>query len=552
MNTNGLHVNQIGYQPDQSKVAVVAGVGPEAALFEVVDEAGRIAFADQLLPHGLDPDSGDTVAHADFTALSRPGRYRLRVAGHGESFPFVIDPAAYHSVLRAAARWFYLQRSGTDKSDAETGFAHRADHTARACLWDLDGIHPELTLDVRGGWWDAGDYGRYVPPAATTLMSLLYAYRFNPGFFRDGSLGLPESGNGQPDLLDELRWELTWLLKMQRGDGGVHHKATCTGFPGEVMPDAATLPVYVYPVSTWATAQFAGALAEASLVFRHGNPAFADRLLHAARQAWRWLAATPQRYPQGGFRNPDHSGGPYSLPERDETEYRLWAAASLLHATGESTYADAFAQLWPRRDTTERAWSLYWWGGCAFAAIAYLDSSAADPAIKEEVRAALLDSCAHILAVANRTGYRVALTGDSGPFGYDWGSNAMTLGYAAQLLLANEFAPDPRLPAAAADQLSYVLGVNPLGQAYFTGAGANPVRHPHHRPSQALGRALPGMVGEGANAMQIGGDQVLQRLFATGVPFARRYADHKDSWATNEPTIYGNAAFVAVAAWLAR
>jgi endoglucanase len=128
----------------------------------------------------------------------------------------------------------------------------------------------------------------------------------------------------------------------------------------------------------------------------------------------------------------------------------------------------------------------------------------------------------------------------------------MALGYALWLLLIHQVSPNPQQLVGAAAQLHYILGTNPMNKCYFTGAGGNPVHHPHHRPSWVLGQALPGMVGEGANGMNVGGDRLLQAMFDSHIPPARCYADHKDSWATNEPTIYGNAMFVAVAAWFTR
>jgi endoglucanase len=546
-----IHINQIGYQPNQPKTVVVANA-TDARTFELVSAEGHVVFSGELVARGFDEDSGDSLAHGDFSAFTQSGRYFVRVPHVGESYPFTVGATAYAEVLKLAARWFYLQRSGAAKNDPVTNFAHPADHLAPAFLWDTDGQHPDQTFEVSGGWWDAGDYGRYVPPAATTIMALLYAWRFNPSFFHDGSLNIPESGNGQSDLLDELRWELNWLLKMQRADGAFHHKVTNTGFAGEVMPEAVTLPLYLYSVSTWATAQAAGALAEASLAFRSTDPAFADTLLSAAQKAWTWLTANLEPFPVSGFTNPEHSGGPYSLSGRDETEYRLWAAASLLHATDDPAYAKDFAKLWANRDRSQQVYSLYWWGGYAFACLAYLDSPAGDPFLKSEILSVLTKQGSVILEVIGRTGYNVALAGRFGEFGYDWGSNAINLGHALWLLLINQYAPNHQQVSGAAAQLNYVLGVNPLNKCYFTGAGGNPVHHPHHRPSLVLGHALPGMVGEGANGMNVGGDRILQALFDSHTPPARCYADHNDSWATNEPTIYGNALFVAVAAWFAR
>ncbi|MEK6572915.1 MAG: glycoside hydrolase family 9 protein, partial [Chloroflexota bacterium] len=425
-------------------------------------------------------------------------------------------------VLRLAMRWFYLQRSGVDLEDSVTGLHHRADHTTPAVLWDADGVHPERTFDVSGGWWDAGDFGRYVSPAATTLMSLFYAYRFNPDAFADGSLNIPESGNGVPDLLDEARWELEWLLKMQRADGAVHHKATTAHFTGWVMPEDDAQPIYVFDVSTQATGQFAGVMAEASIVYRNIDPQFADQLLEAARRAWGWLGANPDQYPPGGFRNPgDIETGEYSAGA-DEVRFRLWAAASLLHATGEQTYADSFAELWPQRATWRQVYGLYWPDGYAFAMVAYLDSPKGDDAIKTEIRQVIAEQSKAILNVINSTGYSVALRGNSDEFGYTWGSHCVMLNYATYLLLANEVAPGQKLVDGAAAQLNWILGANSLNKAFITGAGGNPIRTLHHAMSVASGITFPGAIGEGPNAMSIGGDPVLQAMFDADVPFSKR------------------------------
>lgn len=548
-----IHINQIGYQPGQFKQVVVAGKISPRATFQLLDAQDQAVFTGTLVSSGYDPDSDETVTQGDFSAFDTPGLYRVQVSGRGMSYPFTIGGDVYQPVLKLATRWLYLQRSGAAKDDPITGLKHSADHTTPAILYDAAGPHPDQTFQVSGGWWDAGDYGRYVPPAATTLMSLFYAYHFNPDVFQDGSLNIPESSNGLPDLLDEARWELEWLLKMQRADGAVHHKVTTADYAEAGPPEEDTQPLYLYDVSTQATAQYAGAMAEASLVYRPIDPAFADQLLAAAKRAWTWLKAHPDKYPEGGFINPEnHNGGPYSIEAGDETGQRLWAAGSLFHATGEVEYADAFAQLWPKRDPEPPVYGLSWADGYAFGMFAYLDSPGGDEILKEEIKQVVAEQSRNVLKVINSTGYRVALTGNSGVFGYTWGSNEYTLESGIYLLLANEWRPDQKLVDGAAAQLNWILGVNPLNKAYITGAGSNPVRTLHHQVSFLRDTPTPGAIGEGPNAMDTGGDEVLQAMFDDNVPFAKRYADHPDSWATNEPVIYGNAAFVAVAAWFTR
>lgn len=555
-----IRVNQLGFQPAQPKHVLVAwppASPPDAAdlVFHIValDTPWRPVLVGPLVDLGTDPDSRERVLRGDFTALREPGRYQVLLPRRGLSAPFLVHPEVYRDVLRLATRFFYLQRSGAAKDDALTGLRHQADYTApsplRAAV-DSRGRVPAAAprRDVSGGWWDAGDFGRYVPPAATTIMLLLYAYRFNPAAFADGALAIPESGNGVPDLLDELRWELLWLLKMQRADGAVHHKVATLRYP-DVMADRDPQPALLYEISTQATAAFAGALAEASVVYGMVDPRFGATLQQAAVQAWSFLSAHPQKLPAHGFRNPDDpNGGDYSVKDADENELRLWAAAALLHATGERVYAEEFARRWVHR-TPARRCGLGWPCGSTFAMRSYLDSQDGDSALHQQVRSEFAEQAAAIVQVIDSTAYQVALKGTLSPFGYDWGSVGQALNAATLLLLENQLQPDPRLVAGASAQLSWVLGQNPLAKALISGAGHNPVRAPHHRPSWYLGAAIPGAVGEGPNAMSIGGDPVLQQLFDRGLPPALRYADSAESWATNEPTIYYNAAFVAVAAW---
>jgi endoglucanase len=546
--------NQIGFAPDQAKDVVVAYAETlENPGFELVDEHGEVRFRGVLEPRGFDPDSGDWVARGDFTDLDTPGRYRVRTQAGLESHPFEIGESANVEVLRSALRWLYLQRSGRALDDPLTGISHGADLTEPAIIWGPEGPE-ERTMDVTGGWWDAGDYGRYVSPAAATIMSLLYAWRFNPDVFADGFTEIPESGNGVPDILDEVRWELEWMMKMQRTDGAVHHKATFTYYP-ECMPEDVEDPVYVFDVSTQATAQFAGAMATAATVFESFDADLTRELLAAAGRAWQWLAANPDKYPDGGFDNPflpdgtQVTGGPYSVHAADETEHRMWAAASLFLATGEERYGEVVARMWSRRDLTDPFFDMSWADGAAFAVFTSLDNERLDPDLRQEMIAELERQAETLLEVTSG-GYGVALRGVEPPFPYTWGSIEYALQRATFLLLLDEHAPDQRYEVTAAHQLSWVLGANPLGLCYLTGAGSNPPRTLHHAISMINGEPFPGAVGEGPNAALTGGDPALEAMLAEDPPPppAKCFVDDWASYASNEPTIYGNAAFVSVAA----
>jgi endoglucanase len=545
-----IHVNQSGLQPDQFKSVVVSG-DLKTATFEIVNENGRTVFSAPLEHFGFDADSQDELWRGDFAAFRLLGIYRVKIGARGFSYPFTISRNCNQQLAVVASRWLYLQRSGIDVVDSITGVNHREDHKSPAMLRDDRGVHRHHRVDTSGGWWDAGDYGRYVPSAASTIMSLLYAYHFNPRLFADGSLHIPESGNGVPDLLDEMRWELDWLLKMQRSDGAVHHK-TATRDYSEKGPSEDSQTIYLFDVSSQATAQFAGAVSEASIVYRRYDPPFADRLLSAAKRAWQWAQLNPDKYPLGGFKNPDdENGGDYAI-SGDETAVQLWAAGCLFHATGNDVFGNEFARLWAKRDQTKEIYGLSWSDGYAFGMFAYLNTSGGDPALKQLIKEVVSKQSRSIVNTIERSGFRVALTGNQPPFGYQWGSTCLALNYATYLLLANEYIPQPEFVNGAASQLSWVLGVNSLNKSFITGVGGNPVRSPHHVLSIVRGEAVPGAVTEGPNAMLVGGDPVLKSMFRANVPFSKRYADDEESWATNEPTIDANAAFIAVAARLSR
>lgn len=544
-----VQANQIGYRPNDRKYFV--SVIP-AAHFTVVDDAtGEVAFAGLLIDQGHDPDVDRHVLRGDFTGLTEPGTYRIVLSSFEESTPFTISDDVYSEPLWLATRYLYLQRSGIAINDAEiSGITLEAGHTQPAQLWgDTSGA----TLDVTGGWYDAGDYGRFIPTATFAVNQLLYAYSANPGYFGDGTLNIPESGNGVPDLLDEIRWELDWLLKMQREDGAVYHKVTTRAFPNYgTLPAEDAEQMYVFDISSADTAYFAAVTAQASLIYRELDPAYADHLLARATLAGEWLLAHPEQVPEGGFQNPPISEYPmqggYDFVGVEDIP-RMWASAELFKATGDTRYATMFAGHFAAAPQTEH--TMVWANCYPMALYAYLTAANADVDTRAAVEAVFQAQAENIYQVVISTGYNVALTDAQPGFEYEWGSNQVALAHGLYLMLANELYPNSQYVHAALGQIHYVLGVNPLAKAYISGLGANPVLEPHHNVSFHLRAAVPGIITEGANSQNTGGDARLQGLWDIGVPAAMRYVDDWDSWATNEPTIDANATFVALLAHFA-
>ncbi len=548
-----LVASQTGYRPADPKRFVTSS--PVQA-FSIVDDAtGKTVYNGQTTRWGYDEDSDQTLYWGNFDALTTPGRYRIVIPDVGESAPFDIGPDVFAQPLNMAARAFYLHRSGTAIEDtAVSGWSHAAGHLQPAILWE----DRSIARDVYGGWYDAGDFGRYMPTGAFSTSQLLYAYRANPDFFADGVLQIPESGNGTPDLLDEIRWELEWMQRMQGDDGAVYHKVTTRDYPDYgIMPDADTGQLYLFGPTSADTAYFAAVMAQAAPYYEAYDPAFAAACLAAAENAWAWLAAHPEQVPEGGFQNPPVSEFPmqggYDF-YGNEAGHRLWAAAQLFNTTGDPRYAEAFAELLLQAADEKTVHTMSWADSYALGLFAFLTAQETDPSVWQQAADIFKREADAILNVTLQSGYEVALHGRSGDFAYVWGSNQVALANGLYLMLANELFPDERYVHAARAQVQYILGLNPLGKMYFTGLGANPALHPHHTMSFGLQQAMPGLVGEGANgAVEFGsgGDAVLEALWAANTPAALCYADNWESWATNEPTIDANASFVALASYFA-
>ena len=255
---------------------------------------------DRLNPPSLDPDTGDKVSEADFTPFHSVGKYYVEVPGVGRSYDFAIQPDVYSHSYYLAMRAFYGQRCGTavDMGSEFPGYSHPICHQ-QGEFHGSSGKKGER--DNIGGWHDAGDYGRYVVNSGISTGSLLWAWELNGKKLNSISLNIPESGNGTPDILSEIRWNLSWMLKMQDDDGGVWHKQTSEHFSGFVMPQDDKLPSVVIGTgtapfkSTCATADLAAVAAIAARVYKPYDPAFAAKNLKAAAMAWTWAIPASRR-----------------------------------------------------------------------------------------------------------------------------------------------------------------------------------------------------------------------------------------------------------------
>lgn len=526
--TPDILINQVGYRPDDMKRAVFRGesIGSD---FEVVDaDSNQSVFTGKITKPAMHEASQEMTAEGDFTSVMTPGRYIIRSEGCGESYPFVIAEDAYDGLLEDTLRMMYLQRCGTELSGAlAEDFAHPACHTGEAVIYGTSD-----KKDVSGGWHDAGDYGRYVVSGAKTVADLLLAYETDPALFTD-DMKIPESGNGVPDLLDEVRYELEWMLKMQDSTGGVYHKVTCANFPGTVMPQEETQELVIAPVSNTATGDFAAVMAMAGRIYKDVDGSFADTCLAASRKAYTYLE---EHWQDAGFVNPsDIVTGEYP-DARCEDEY-LWASAELYRATGESGYEDAIENM----NVSGTPFGLGWADVGIYGMYAYLSCERINPIVESDMLNqwnALVDT---LMTDVGADAYGAAFKAE-----YPWGSNMTIANNGMQLLMAEKLAKKYGKTTASyqngvQQQLDYLLGANANGYCFVTGYGTLSPLHTHHRPSQAQGKTMKGMLVGGPNSNL---DDPYAQAALADAPQAKCYADNEQSYSCNEVTVYWNSPLV--------
>jgi endoglucanase len=556
--TDRIRLNQTGFYPSAEKTAVV--VGGEADNFAVVDAAGDTVYTNTLGDAELWDLSGETVQRATFSAVESPGTYRLHVDGVGTSHPFDIAPDVHQSVATAALKAYYYQRVSTPLPERYAGrWARPAGHPDDSVL-----VHPSAASEERPagtvlsapkGWYDAGDYNKYVVNSGISTYTLLALYEHAPEAAKALSPHIPEEENGVPAVLDEALWNLRWMLKMQAPDGGVYHKLTHPTFSGMVMPHEASGPRYVVQKGTAATLNFAAVMAQGSRIYDDYSsavPGLADSMRTAALEAWGWARAHPDSaYNQSKLNeryDPDIETGAYGDDNFDD-EF-AWAAAELAVTTDADSFLSVASPM--EHDLTVPTWNTVHPLGM----MTLLNNRWEE--VAKNVNLALLGTrfweFADSLNTARKTTpYRTPMGHEADDF--MWGSNSEAANQAMLLLQAVREGGKYRdqYRAAALANLDYLLGRNATGYSFVTGHGDRTPRHIHHRPSEAdtVEAPVPGLLAGGPNP----GQQDAEHCHEEGVTYpsdrpARSYVDALCSYASNEVTINWNAPLVYVAAVL--
>ena len=520
-----ININQVGYRPEDFKSAIFRDSSLDTK-FDVVNvETGKIVYTGDVAGSVQTASAGETIAYGDFSVVKEPGTYKLVAANSGESYEFVIAEDVYDDIFADIVKMLYLQRCGSELITKYSGdFAHAACHTQKATIYGTT-----ETKDVSGGWHDAGDYGRYVVSGAKAVADLLLAYEDYNQVFSD-KLGISESGNGTPDILDEARYELEWLLKMQdKKSGGVYHKVTGLSFEGMVMPETVTDDLYIMPISNSATGDFAAVMAMAARIYESFDASFAKECLASSKSALVFLESNADK---DGYRNPsDVTTGEY--PDTENTDEYFWALSELYKTTGSSTYDKKLTAI----DFTSQEAGLGWQAVDLYGCYAYLTAEKQNADTKKK----LLDRFNTYLVKVEKN---IEADGYFSSMGevYPWGSNMTLANNGMVLLMAKKLMKsDTDYNRLAKKQMDYLLGANATSYCFVTGYGTLTPQNTHHRPSQALGATMVGMLVGGANSNLE--DPYAQNVLAEK-PVAKCYVDNVQSYSCNEVTVYWNSPLI--------
>ena len=479
------------------------------------------------------------------------------IPGFQHSLPFTVGAGVFSPVAAAAIKGYYYQRSDMALTPEYAGkWSRPAGHPDTRVLVHAsaaDAARPEGTvISASGGWYDAGDYNKYIVNSGITMGTLLDAYEDFSGYFDTLRTNIPPvagAAGAVPDLLNEAIYNLRWMMQMQDpADGGVYHKCTNAAFDGMVMPGVTKAPRYVVQKGTAATLDFAAVTAQAACLlekFSHQLPGLADSCRRAAIAAWVWARRYPDSvYDQDAINRrykPAITTGAYG--DRFFNDERFWAASELLATTGDEQYIPTIRQ-YAGISVSLPSWAYVSMMGD----YTLLRFEASMPAVMrpvlDSIRQGVLAMADHYVKAMAGTAFHTVMGEARRDF--VWGSNSIAANEGMLLIEAWMLRHDQRYLDAALSNLDYLLGRNAPDMCFVTGMGSRSTMHPHHRPSVADGIVppIPGLLAGGPNP----GRQDRQSYTYTEPETA--YLDNDGAFASNEIAINWNAPLVYLAGGL--
>lgn len=554
-NKDAIKVNQVGYYPREQKVAVIEP-SVKQKIFTLRDAKGKTVWKGRAVRNSVSPFTGKVRQVVDFSKVTGEGTYTLCAGKQRQQV--IIRNNAFAPVADKAMKAFYLQRMSMPIEKEYAGeYARPMAHPDNKVL-----VHPSAASEGRPagtvisspyGWYDAGDYNKYIVNSGFTIGVLLQAYQMNKAYLDKMNLNIPESGDYMPDFLDEIMYNLKWMETMQDPtDGGVYHKLTTPNFEGFVMPSECHQQRYVVQKTTQATLDFAATMTLAARIYGE-YPAyrrFAGQALQMAERAYAWAVRNPHEYYNQDAMNEKYEPKVFTGAYGDnnaEDEF-FWAATELFLATGQNAYLEQAKQFAPKD------YSVPTWGNVAGLGVQqWLNHSILNKV--EDLGIDVQKMKSDLLAFCNDCISRIPTSSFHCPHGnrtqdFPWGSNSeMCAGQGIALLYAYTLTADRKYLDAAISDADYLLGRNATGYCFVTGFGTKPVMHPHQRISHADGieAPLPGFLAGGPNPGQQ--DRETCKTYPSDAP-DESYTDDMNSYASNEIAINWNAYLVGLMSWL--
>ncbi len=528
--------NQVGYLTKGQKQMAVVGAESKDISFKDADgkEVLKVTApkAETWVP------AGDSAASlVDFSEIQTAGTYQAYLGDEKIGHPIIIADNALEEAAKASLKFFYFQRASIELTEEYAGiYARAAGHPDTAVKYHSStGIeNSDSTFNGAKGWYDAGDYGKYIVNSGISTYTLLQLYQQNKEYFDKLDLNIPESKNTVPDILDEIRWNLEWMLTMQDPtDGGVFHKLTTLKFSGTVMPEKDVAARYAIGKSVTAAWNLAAVAALAAEIYSPYDEEFAVKCATAASKARWWAMHNEAAYFEqpAGVNTGTYIDG-YPIDEE------IWANAELYRISKNPVFAEVFT----RYPFKKFRWKLQSWQ-TTYALAAFTiatNPEIFDKDILDSARACIFTLADDVLASLENNGYGVPLIEDD----FNWGSNSFAANKGMVLIHAYILTKEEKYLNAATAIIDYILGRNPLDLSYLTGYGVNSAKDPHHRPSQADGieAPVPGMLVGGPNFTA----NDCAKKYVQKDAVAKSYYDNSCSYATNEVAINWNAPFAYV------
>ncbi len=541
-----IRLNQAGFYPGAPKIAVVISddVSNDFYVIDASDNSG--VFKGVLNAVRQSNNSSLKTRIADFTSFNKQGTYIL-VCGKDSSYTFSIRENVLHVAAVSSLKSYYYQRMSMPLKEKYAGkwaraaghpdtviYVHGSAATARRPAGTI--------ISSAGGWYDAGDYNKYIVNSGISTATLLSAYEDFSAYFDTLNINLPESNDDVPDVLNEALYNIRWMLTMQDPyDGGVYHKCTNADFDGMVMPDKAISKRYVVQKSTTAALDLAAVAAQSARIFSNYKkqfPGLADSCLNTALKAWQWAQKNPAVYYRQNEMNklfePVINTGAYGDNNVDDEWF--WAACELYATTkDESFYADIHNKI-------NVPFSLPTWSDVR--SLGYYTLIKAEKkfsAHKDDIstiKNKLFAAADNYIAGIQTNAFATVMGGNQKDF--NWGSNSNAANQSILLINVYCITQNKKYLNAALTNLDYILGRNATGYCFITGVGTKSTMHPHHRPSVADGIAepVPGLLAGGPNPARQDGCKYQFTEPETA------YTDDDCSYASNEIAINWNAPLV--------